>query len=112
MKRIRPALLFLCALAACADAQGGREEAVMASIEASIRLPAGAGDLESYERVYAWAQSGRKVSAVYFTGGVPGRRWVEASQLPLIMDGGCGVITLTYDVASSRVEGIGCNGLA
>lgn len=104
---------FLSALAlGCAGNPESREEALMASIEAAVTLPPGAADLQAYSRVYTWAEGGRKVRAVYERVEAPGRRWVPESQLPLIMDGGCGVVTLVFDVTSNRVEAISCNGEA
>jgi hypothetical protein len=33
-----------------------------------------------------------------FVSGPAKRRWVRANQLPLVLDGGCGVIYVTFDV--------------
>lgn len=90
---------------------------LMDQIERQVRLPEGAGPLASYERSYAWQdrQDGyRKVLGVYLTpeGINRGRRWVAENELPLILDGGCSMITLTYDVATQRIEHIACNGEA
>jgi hypothetical protein len=89
----------------------------MDRIEREVRLPEGAGALASYARYYAWQQRGdgvRKVVAVYqnLTGERPGRHWVTERDFPVIMDGGCGVVTLSYDVAAQRIEHVSCNGLA
>lgn len=51
-------------------------------------------------------------SATTASGAPPGRRWVSETDFPLIMDGGCGVITLSYNLAAQRVEHITCNGEA
>ena len=41
------------------------------------------------------------------------RRWVgDSDQLPIIMDGGCGVITVVYDPRRSVIESVTCNGVA
>lgn len=90
---------------------------LMDQIERQVRLPEGADRLESYARYYAWQQREdgfRKVVAVYqnLTGERPGRHWVTETELPVIMDGGCGVITLSYDLAAQRIEHVSCNGLA
>ena len=88
---------------------------LMDRIEREIRLPEGAGPLASYARSYAWQQREdgfRKVVAVYdsLTGAAPGRRWVAETEFPLVMDGGCGLISLSYDVAAQRIEHVTCNG--
>ena len=89
--------------------------ALMDRIEREVRLPEGAGPLASYSRSYAWQQREdglRKVVAVYdnLTGAAPGRRWVTETDFPLVMDGGCGLISLSYDVAARRIEHVTCNG--
>lgn len=93
-----------------------REE-LMDRIEREVRLPAGAGPLASYARYYAWQEREdgvRKVVAVYvrLSGHPPGRSWVAENAFPLILDGGCAMITLSYDVAAQRVEHVTCNGEA
>jgi hypothetical protein len=95
-------------------------EALMDRIERDVRLPRGAGPLASYVRSYAWQQRGdgvRKVAAVYVSDGIaqqakmaPGRHWLAPDMLPLIMDGGCAIISLSYDVATQRIEHVTCNG--
>ena len=41
------------------------------------------------------------------------RRWYgDSRDLPQIADGGCMQITIEYDVASKRVLGVACNGIA
>lgn len=89
----------------------------MDRIERDIRLPERADPVAAYERSYAWQQRGdgvRKVIGVYLTpeGSNRGRRWVMESELPLILDGGCSMITLSYDVAAQRIEHVTCNGEA
>jgi hypothetical protein len=93
------------------------QEAIMDRIEREVRLPEGAGQLATYARYYAWQQREdgvRKVIAFYLhlSGHEPGRYWVAENALPLILDGGCGMITLSYDVAAQRIEHVSCNGVA
>ena len=99
-----------------ADASA-EQQAIMDRIEREARLPEGAGPLSSYARHYAWQERGdgfRKVIGVYLGVGerTPGRHWVAETALPLIMDGGCGLVTLVYNVAEQRIEHIACNGEA
>jgi hypothetical protein len=93
------------------------EQAIMDRIEREIRLPEGAAPLATYARSYAWQQredNVRKVVAVYenLTGAPAGRRWATGNEFPLVLDGGCGLITLSYDVAARRIEHVTCNGEA
>jgi hypothetical protein len=47
--------------------------------------------------------------------GVPAghRRWVrDRREMPLIFDGGCIQITITYDLKSRKIESASCNGYA
>jgi len=94
------------------------EQAIMDRIEREVRLPEGADPLASYERSYAWEQREdgvRKVIGVYLSpdaGESRGRRWVAENALPMIVDGGCGMIRLGYDVATQRIEYVTCNGVA
>ena len=87
---------------------------LMDQIERQVRLPEGASPLATYARFYAWQQRGdaiRKVVATYVAlGEPPGRRWVEETDFPLIMDGGCSVITMSYNVTTQQVEHVSCNG--
>lgn len=101
----------------CAEpaAPGPGPEALMDRIEAVLVMPRRSEPLASYQRLYSWEprEDGvRKVMGLYHARPEPGRRWVAANDMPVIMDGGCGVVTFTYDVATDRIEGIGCNGMA
>jgi hypothetical protein len=100
-----------------APAATAEQEAIMDRIERDVRLPRNADALASYARYYAWQQRSdgtRKVVAVWqsLTGERPGRHWVTESEFPVIMDGGCGVITLSYDVGAEQIEHVSCNGYA
>ena len=93
------------------------QQAIMDRIERDIRLPEGALPLASYARYYAWQQRGdgvRKVIGVYvrLEGHAPGRYWVGEDGFPLIMDGGCSLIGLSYNVGEQRIEHVTCNGEA
>jgi hypothetical protein len=103
---------------AAPSGRDAEQQALMDRIEREVRLPRGAGPVASYARFYAWQQQRgdgvRKVVAVYenLTGAASGRRWVTEREFPVIMDGGCGVVSLSYDVATQRIEHVSCNGLA
>ncbi len=89
---------------------------IMDQIEARVRLPRGAEPLPRYRRFYAFNRRDRgRVDAVYSLyerNPQSGRLWVRPDQLPLIDDGGCGVITFSYVIATQRFENIACNGEA
>lgn len=100
-----------------ADQSEGKPElvAIMDRIEATRRMPANASPVATYARYYAWADAAKtKVTAIYVSlgGAAPGRRWVDFDELPLIDDGGCGVVELIYDVKTGVIEDVYCNGIA
>ena len=109
---------LICALllvSSGVDPMPGDAEAIMDRIEARISLPAEASALPLYERFYAWEARDdgvRKVFGTYVRGQGGGRHWVTQNELPLVMDGGCDIVTLTYDVEADRIERVECNGEA
>jgi hypothetical protein len=41
------------------------------------------------------------------------RRWMaDKRDLPMVMDGGCMVVNVVYDLAKKKVEQSSCNGVA
>lgn len=102
--------------AAGSAAGDAEQQAIMDRIEREVRLPEGADPLASYERSYALQQredGTRRVMGVYLSpdvGESRGRRWVAENALPMMVDGGCGMIRLSYDVATQRIERVTCNG--
>ena len=94
----------------------------VARIEAGLKLPTvptPSGPLKDYERYYAGiVQNGhRMIRAEFVALGVdPQARGqvhiTSEDKFPVIMDGGCGIVSLLYDVEAGRVVSIGCNGLA
>lgn len=126
-------LLALLLAAACAQAPAqnnqsaippvghsaaeAEQEQIMARIEHDIRLPGEARALDTYARYYAWHQDkdGARTVVGYYenlTGAAPGRHWVTERDFPLIADGGCGVVSFSYNLASQRIEQVRCNGYA
>ena len=88
--------------------------AIMNRIETIVVMPPDAAPLAVYGRYYAWEARDdgvQKVLATYVRREAPGRHWVDQNELPLVMDGGCDIVTLTYDVATDRVDRVECNGL-
>jgi hypothetical protein len=96
---------------------GAAETVIMGRIERDIRLPHGAYPLAHYDRYYAWhgVQGGaRTVVALYVgaNGRAGTRRWVAQRDLPGIDDGGCDVVSFSYEPATQRIYDLGCNGYA
>ena len=103
------------ALPAGPDLSEGQPElaAIMDKIEATRRMPAAAAPVAAYVRFYAWADIQKtKVTAVFVKSETPGRRWVDFDDLPMVMDGGCRVVELVYDVKIGFIEDIYCHGAA
>ena len=87
---------------------------IMDRIEGTVVMPAGASPLPLYGRCYALESRDdgvRKVLGTYVREGRPERHWVNQNELPLVMDGGCNIVTLTYDVDADRIERVECNGV-
>lgn len=92
---------------------------LIARIERQIVLPAGAGPLESYTRTYGRLDPDRGPRRDGMIYGVlerigDGPRVARWSEQPVSVpaDGGCAVVTLTYNLARDRIERIACNGEA
>lgn len=87
-------------------------DAIMDRIEAQIQLPEGAADLSEYVRHYLPLESG-SVYGIYEISDAPVRRhWVEeSSELPLILDGGCSILSIRYDPDTDEISAV-CNGRA
>ena len=76
--------------------------------------------LGEYDRAYAGTTvSGRKIVegrwALHgWTGAIPAPnpKIVSFDALPDILDGGCGVVTVMYDVATDKIVLLQCNGVA
>jgi hypothetical protein len=87
------------------------EDRVMRTIEATVVLPSGSAPLARYRRHYAWAKDKPGfVDAVYERGGRPKRLWLSWGEMPIVMHGGCGVITFTFDAKRRSFESVTCNG--
>lgn len=86
--------------------------ALIREIESGLAMPKGLS-LHSYRRYYSGDLSNgrRLVVAVFLESDHPGTETVPQSKLPRILDGGCSVVTLRYDVKLKKVLDIGCNGV-
>jgi len=124
---------LFCAAVAPAAAQGAREwtpdAAMVARVEAFMQthMPSREGSatlrkplrLEDFARYYAgvFDSRGRKMVRGVFVGfdaeHYPrGSHIVPENDLPMILDGGCGIIEVQFDVEAGRAPWAACNGLA
>ena len=126
MRAIRLALICVGAFAATAAAPTSLwtpSEAQVARLETLVRPKGPTRRISapsSYDRAYAGTTiSGRKI----VEGRWVSRRWngpaqipnpkiVPFSALPDILDGGCDVVTVMYDVATDKIVLLQCNGVA
>jgi hypothetical protein len=121
MRSIWPIIVIL--LAACGSPPPGPDKpaadaadtaqriAIMNAIDLGVALPKGAGPLASYERHYAWDDAEhRRVRAVFLSSDLPGRSWQPLETMPFVLDGGCSVITIVFDVARNAIASVACNG--
>jgi len=89
----------------------------IAALEGQLKLPKGAWPLSGYDRYYTgtWVSGRRMIKGVLYIehANQHGKvRIVTEQELPVIMDGGCSVVTVFFDVATNRVAGTFCNGIA
>jgi plasmid stabilization system protein ParE len=116
------AVLTACEKPQIAEAAPQTPEQIMDQVESTIRLPVGADPLELYGRNYAFSGDG-KVVAVYYAHSddrgrvlhaVAGeRRWHDwEGELPFIMDGGCSIVHIDYEIATQHILSVSCNGEA
>ncbi|EXS68034.1 hypothetical protein BF95_23755 [Sphingobium sp. Ant17] len=106
-------VLYLLALTDCGSLERQKRSYFMDKIEATAKLPKGWEGISNYHRYYAYSPSenGQKsVEAQFVLNERPGREWVEYEDLPIGIDAGCTVISVTFDVASDRVASALCNG--
>jgi len=102
-------------------AETARLRQIVQKIETTMEMPSGAEPLEEYRRYYAWSeQDGRRVVEGHFLryGGpdpsedaesVPGldRAYIWRERfLPRIMDGGCNMVTVYFDVEADALVGL------
>jgi hypothetical protein len=78
-------------------------------------MPDGASPISSYARYYARIIDNDRdvLIGVFLLGSsTPGIRLVSRDNLPSILDGGCTVVTVKFDLASGAFLGGRCNGVS
>ena len=86
---------------------------LVVAVEAHITLPAGSRPIGAYGRYYyGWFKHGhRMLVGVFVLDATPaGVHIVTSAQAPMVLDGGCSVVNLTYDPARKKVTSLFCNG--
>lgn len=120
MQRLRSLLLPLL-LVGCTSSVDEHYEGMMNSVENTLVMPAAARPWREYARYYSAEPDGKIVGIfiipddrggenVFYNLSAGKRRWVEDYRnLPSINDGGCEVLTVTFDPKSRKREGPFCN---
>lgn len=87
------------------------DPATVSRVEAKIVMPGTAKSLKEFTRYYepGFDRGHRTVFGLLKEGG---DKQVHIGHGPIIMDGGCSVIELTYDVGSDTIISIACHGEA
>jgi hypothetical protein len=108
---MKTAIVFLSLFGAACTSVVGQDDVLMSRIERRVSLPSGAAPLGEYRRYYMPAEdNSRLIRATYIHGGRPNRLWVTSDEFPIVLDGGCSVITFEFDVARGKAMDIHCNG--
>lgn len=88
---------------------------LVAEIEASLKMPSKAFPLDTYVRYFAGevADDRRLVVGTFLHDPKnAGVRIVEREKMPEVLDGGCSVVNLKYDMERKEVLALFCNGEA
>ena len=84
---------------------------IIEQLEARVVMPADAKPIDNFTRYYVPGYDhGRRVVYGFLKEG--GDKRIHLSNGPVIVDGGCSVVNLVFDVAEGQVTSIKCNGLA
>jgi hypothetical protein len=121
MRGYSPApLLILLGLAAACTPIADRDKALAAEIERQVAAAHPSLPMKRFARFYAHETDG-SIRAVYLyanEGSEPilGKAgsviWTTPDKLPVVYDGGCSVVTVTYDPGPKKLTGARCNGVA
>ncbi len=112
LPRVRTTFLCLTSLTllACSSSLDRRRVELLDRLEATLKLPSGAAPLNHYKRFYSDGPNGQILGEFIREGKENDKRqWV--AHLPIIDDGGCGIVHVRFDPKSSRSEAW-CNGVA
>lgn len=116
-------LLATLALIGCGIAEPRKDsvatsDSVLAtSIEGLVRTERSDLDVDKYIRLYT-RDGPDDIEGLYLIpiddlphGWKPGTSyWVKRSEFPIVMDGGCSVIEIRYNISSKTLVSVSCNG--
>jgi hypothetical protein len=99
---------------AAAESAWTPDRKVIEEIEHTVSLPAEAKPIVQYSRYYAGSvrHGIRVVVGTWITGLDVSRIAPSEADLPVIYDGGCGIVNIEYDVKRHCFIRIYCNGVA
>ncbi|MGQ3017482.1 hypothetical protein [Phenylobacterium sp.] len=86
----------------------------VAALERVVRLPPAAEPIDAYARYYSLvAEDGRAmlIGTYLLNAPDPPGRYIRSVPV-LVLDGGCSVVNVRFDLAKRRVVGAFCNGVA
>jgi len=85
------------------------DPAIVRQLEARAVMPEGTKPIDAYTRYYVpgYDHERRVVYGLLKEGG---DKRIHLSNGPIIMDGGCSVVELIFDVTAGQVTSIKCNG--
>ena len=114
------ALTFTAAIVYSSEESWTPSQQDVARLEAKIRaLPPTASPLFRYARYYAGVREnghrviiGRALLGDLVDSKLPGVYIVDRGQMPEILDGGCAILSVEFDLSSGAMDGPRCNGVA
>lgn len=97
-----------------ADSLAQPSKTEVQTIERSVVLPRGSEPVLAFARYYASvSQNGHRIiRGIYVLGDNAQVVITTAEKLPMILDGGCGVVTIEYDASTEAFLRVSCNGEA
>jgi hypothetical protein len=113
----RRVLILAAVMASGCGPAAPTDEALAAEIERQVQAAHPDIPLRRYARFYAWRENGA-VEGVYshadegeepMVGRVNEVVWTSPEDLPAIHDGGCAVISISFDAKSNRLRRVECN---
>ncbi len=118
MMRLALSLVLATSISTAATAvEGAADEpttADVAALERVVRLPPQAEPIHAYARYYSLgAKDGREMLIGTYVLNAPDPPGRYIRTVPVwVLDGGCSVVNVRFDLATRRVVGAFCNGLA
>jgi hypothetical protein len=112
-------MIFVFSFSSAEASEWTLDRNLVERIEAHITLPPTAGSLSNFNRYYAKKKSSSKklliglyLNKTFNPHSGEDINIVDESKLPHVLDGGCGVIYMQYDIDNDRLIDIKCNGNA